>query len=590
MIKQIEAIENEQVDDIPLLLAVIKRMGIIEIMNKVLDQHGNWEGLGAGYIIGVWLAYILSTGDHRKNQLEEWVEERKHSLEKSLEVEEIKRLDFTDDKLGRILHKLSEDERWEESEREVNKRIIRVYELEAEIARIDTTTASSYGEVREDGMLQFGYSKDHRSDLGQVKIASMTLDPLGLPLVTMTVSGEKADDVMYIPVIEEGRKSLKGKKGVLYVGDTKMEAKGIRSNIARHGETYLMPLSKKQVNDKRMKEYLDKVEALPEEEREEIMEKVVVVDEEGKEQMIAEGFTVTEVHQDTYQEKGEVHTHEWTERRFIVRSPEYAKKQYEKLEKRIENTQKKLEQLAKRRQGYLYPKSVQELEEKVSDILLAQGCKSYLKVDITSEIECKQLRKYKNRPAREVKTINFHIQVTQREDKLAQKRRLMGWRAYATNSPQEKLSLSKAVEVYRDAYLHEHGYSRLKGKPLSLTPMYLQKEDQITGLIRLLSLALRVLTLIEFVVRHNLAQQDCYLTGVYAGNRNRKTKTPRTETLLEVFKGIILNIIYIGEKKWIHLKPLTPTQKRILQLLDMTETVYTSLVSESSKLVFNSAN
>jgi len=231
MIEQIEAIENEQVDDIPLLLAVIKQMGLIEILNETLEQHGNWEGLGAGYIIAVWLAYILSTGDHRKNQLQDWVAEREYTLRSSLGVEEINELDFTDDRLGIILHKLSDDEAWQKSECEVNRRIMRVYDLEVEIARIDTTTASSYGEVTEDGLLQFGHSKDHRPDLGQVKIAGVTLDPLGLPLVTIPVSGEQADDVLYIPAIEEARKSLNGKKGVLYVGDTKMDAIATRSAI-----------------------------------------------------------------------------------------------------------------------------------------------------------------------------------------------------------------------------------------------------------------------------------------------------------------------------------------------------------------------
>lgn len=588
MIGQIDAIENEQVDDIPLLLAVIKQMGLIEIFNETLEQHGNWEGLGAGYIIAVWLAYILSTGDHRKNQLQEWVAERKRTLQHSLGVEEINELDFTDDRLGIILHKLSDDEMWQKSECEVNKRIMKVYDLEVEIARIDTTTASSYGEVTEGGLLQFGYSKDHRPELGQVKIASVSLDPLGLPLVTIPVSGEQADDVMYIPAIEEARKSLNGKKRVLYVGDTKMDAFGTRSHIAKGGESYLMPLSKKQVNDETMMEYLDQWEALPEEQR--VLEEVIIVDEQGKEQVIAEGFTVTVVHQETSQEKGEELRHEWTERRFIVLSAEYANRQQEQLEKQIEQTEMTLGQLVKRRRGYQYPESVKDLEEKVSDILAAQGCEAYLKVDITEEIESKQIRKYKNRPAREEKRTTFHLQITRQEENLAKKQRLMGWRAYATNAPEEKLSLSKAVDVYRDAYLHEYGYSRLKGKPLSLTPMYLHKDDQITGLVRLLSLALRVLTLIEFVVRKRLAQEGSYLKGLYAGNRNRKTQTPRTETLLEVFKGIILTIIHTGDKEWVHLKPLTATQKRILQLLGMTEEVYTSLVPEFSKVVLKSAN
>ena len=41
----------------------------------------------------------------------------------------------------------------------------------------------------------------------------------------------------------------------------------------------------------------------------------------------------------------------------------------------------------------------------------------------------------------------------------------------------------------------EHSFGRLKGHPLSLSPMYLQREDHIKGLIRLLSIGLRLLTL-----------------------------------------------------------------------------------------------
>lgn len=588
MIQQIEAIENEQVDDIPLLLVIIKQMGIIEIFNEILEQHGNWEGIAAGYIIAVWLTYILSTGDHRKNRLQEWVAEREHTLLYSLDVEEINELDFTDDRLGIILHKLSDDATWQRGECEVNKRIIKVYDLDLEIARIDTTTASSYGQITEDGLLQFGHSKDHRPDLGQVKIASVTLDPLGLPLVTIPVSGQQADDVLYIPAIEAARQSLKGKKGILYVGDSKMEALATRSNIARHGEQYLMPLSHKQVNDETMRGYLDKWAALPEEQR--VLEQVIIVDEQGEEQKIAEGFTVTVAHQDTYQENGKPCTHEWTERRFIVFSPEYAKKQGEQLEKQLDKSEKALRQLVKRRRGYQYPETMQELDGKVCRILVAEGCIAYLKVDITTDTTTKQKRGYKGRPAGVEQKTTFHLQITRQEAHLVEKQRLLGWRAYATNAPAEKLALAKAVDVYRDAYLHEHGYSRLKGKPLSLTPMYLQNDDQMTGLIRLLSLALRVLTLIEFVVRKQLAEEDSYLQGVYAGNRNRKTKTPRTETLLAVFKGITLTIIHTGEKEWVHLKPLTTTQKRILQLLGLTEEVYLSLVPEFSKVVLKSAN
>jgi len=587
MEEQISAIENERVDDIPLLLAVIKQIGLIDIFNERLGQHGNWEGVAIGYVIAVWLAYILSEGDHRKSYLQEWVSEREHTLLHCLDIEEINELDFTDDRLAIILNKLNDNELWQKSECDVNKRIIRVYDISPEIARIDTTTASSYGQVTEEGLLQFGHSKDHRPDLGQVKIASVTLDPLGLPLVTIPLSGEQADDGLYVPAIKEARKSLE-KKGVLYVGDSIMGSIATRSEVAYHEDYYLMPLSKVQVNAEKMAEYLDEFNAFTAGKQR--LEKVLVTDEQGKKQVMAKGFTVTAKCEDIRRENGEEHVYEWTERRFIVLSPEYAKKQQNQLETTIQKAEAALLQLTERRRGYKYPETRSELEVQIVDTLTECGCTAYLTVDILEETVSKQIRKYKEQPARVEQSTIFHLKIKHKPENIKKAQRVMGWRAYATNAPEEKLSLSKAVDVYRDAYLHEHGYSRLKGKPLSLTPMYLQKDDQITGLIRLLSLALRVLTLIEYVVRTQLAEEGSVLKGIYAGNRNRKTKTPRSETLLRAFKGITLTIIHTGDKEWVHLNPLTTTQKRILQLLSMTEDVYTSLMPEFSKVVLKSAN
>lgn len=73
--------------------------------------------------------------------------------------------------------------------------------------------------------------------------------------------------------------------------------------------------------------------------------------------------------------------------------------------------------------------------------------------------------------------------------------RRWGWRVYSTNQPVEQLSLEQAVLAYRSAYLVERSLGRLKGRPLSLRPMSVQRDDHATGLMRLLSMALRVLTL-----------------------------------------------------------------------------------------------
>ena len=109
--------------------------------------------------------------------------------------------------------------------------------------------------------------------------------------------------------------------------------------------------------------------------------------------------------------------------------------------------------------------------------------------------------------------IEFTISSDVQPDALASAIEQLGWRVYATNQVRDGLSLPQAVETYRDEYVVERNFGRLKGRPLSLSPMYVERDDHATGLVRLLSLALRVLTLMEFVVRRQLAQEGAAQGG-----------------------------------------------------------------------------
>ena len=149
--------------------------------------------------------------------------------------------------------------------------------------------------------------------------------------------------------------------------------------------------------------------------------------------------------------------------------------------------------------------------------------------------------------------------------------------------PPDQLSLPQAVLAYRSEYLVERAMGRLKGQPLSLTPMYLEREDHATGLIRLLSVGLRVLTLLEFVVRRRLAAAKTALAGLYVGNPKRATARPTAERLLEAFQGLTLTIIREGRRRRYHLTPLSRVQRRILALLDFPVDIYTRLCPDSHK-------
>jgi transposase len=62
-----------------------------------------------------------------------------------------------------------------------------------------------------------------------------------MPLSTAVLSGERADDGLYIPIMERLRTGLKP-TSLLFVGDGKMSALETRAYLARHQDWYLSPL------------------------------------------------------------------------------------------------------------------------------------------------------------------------------------------------------------------------------------------------------------------------------------------------------------------------------------------------------------
>src|SRR5438093_773345 len=252
-------ITSERVDDLPVLVAQLARMKVATLLDAHFPTHGSWAGLSLGQVAVVWLTHILSQADHRLNVVQPWVEGRRETLQASL-GQPVRPLDVSDDRLAAVLHALSDDTRWAAFEGALSGQLVRVYDLRPARVRLDSTTASGHWQVTPDGLFQFGHSKDHRPDLPQVKVMLSALDPLGLPLTTDVLSGERADDRLYLPAIERVRTSL-GQRGLLYVGDCKMAALETRAGLHAGGDFYLGPLPAGQVSPAQWDAYLAPVEA-----------------------------------------------------------------------------------------------------------------------------------------------------------------------------------------------------------------------------------------------------------------------------------------------------------------------------------------
>src|SRR5262245_31333738 len=234
------SILSERVDDIPVLLAQVARMGVQPLLDMHFPTHGNWQGLSLGWVTVIWLAHILSQADHRLNHVEPWAEKRLHTL-RGCTGQRLHPLDVSDDRLALVLQALSHDARWSTLESALTQQVVRVYARRPERIRLDSTTASGAGAVTPEGVFQCGHSTDHRPDLPQGKVMLSTLDPLGLPLATAVVPGHHADDPLYLPAVRQVRASV-GQRGLLYVGDCKMAALETRTFLHAGQDGYLCQL------------------------------------------------------------------------------------------------------------------------------------------------------------------------------------------------------------------------------------------------------------------------------------------------------------------------------------------------------------
>jgi len=564
-------VTTERVDDIPLLIEWMEQMGLITLTNEYFPPHGNWKGLDPGRVLVGWLAHILSQADHRLNQVQDWAAKHIQTLSACL-GSPVQALDFSDDRLASLLDALGEDERWTAFEAALNQHIVRVYDLCAERVRIDTTTASGYWEVSEEGLFQLGHSKNRRPDLPQLKVALAALDPLGMPLAVQVVAGDRADDPLYIPAIEQVRSGLE-RRGLLYVGDTKMMSLSTRAWLQAGQDHYLGPLSAIQVPVEVLEKALEKVWS-----GEQALTAVERQSADGQTEKIAEGYEI-EMEQTAVIEGQEV---TWRERRLFVHSFMHAQSAESTLRKRLESAQKALKALNERKQGKKRITDAAALQQEAESILKRHQVEGLLEIQITEEVTERAVRKYGGRAAETRQERHLSLSVKQNEETIEQVVRSLGWRVYATNAPQDMLSLEQAVLAYREEYLVERNFGRLKGKPLSLTPMYLEDDRRATGLTRLLSIGLRVLALIEHVARSQLDKAGEKLCGLYAGNPRRATERPTTEMLLRAFKDIFLSFVQIEGRSYCHITPLSELQSKILGLLNLSSSIYSALASNSS--------
>jgi transposase len=552
-------VTNEPVHDVPLLLGIMEDMGIRRYIDGVVGQHGSWEGISVGTIIEIWLCYLLTEHDHRLEAVREWVNERQQMFNALLGIV-LRDTDLSDDRLAVVLGKIGYASKQAAVDEVMVRAWVTVYALASAIIRLDSTSVSVYSELNR--LIQRGHSKDHRPDLGQFKIMLSTLDPLGMPLHCRVLSGEQADDGLYIPSYDETVRVL-GRTDLLVVGDSKMAALATRAHVVAGGSRYLCayrPVGKSTAAT----DWTD--EALA---HEGDWERVNAVDEKTGE-LCPVASIYTGQRDQAWTDPDTQQTTTWSERVLVVRADAMREKLVEHSHTRWHRLEQALlalcRPIAKGRRRF---RTQADLHTTVSALLARYDLSGLVTVALVEET----LANGTSRWIVGEFTLDTAAWQTYQQH--------LGWQLYLTNATTAQYENPALLWHYRHQIFHERTFSRLKTRNLNIRPVFLRSPLRISGLTWLLCLALRLLTLTEFRVRTQLAVHQQALVGLNPAVPSRAVTRPTTERILHAFSNLTFTAIDFGTSIQHFITDLSPLQRQLLTLLNLPSDLYSRLASLS---------
>jgi Transposase DDE domain len=160
----------------------------------------------------------------------------------------------------------------------------------------------------------------------------------------------------------------------------------------------------------------------------------------------------------------------------------------------------------------------------------------------------------------------------------------LGWQVYVSNTTETQYDAAALVAAYHDQPILERGFAWLKTRNLQIRPLYLRDEVRIAGLVWLLCLALRVLTLTEHRLRTALTERQEAIVGLNPASRRQATTRPTTERVLAASDNLTLTVLEGPPGYQWHISPLNATQQHILSLLSLPPDLYARLTRHTTNL------
>lgn len=446
--------------------------------------------------------------------------------------------EITDDSLGRGLDRLFAAG-CEAVFCQVVSRAVDIFKVDTKYRSFDTTSMTVRGEYEEGiGLVEFGYSKDHRPDLKQFMISLMSSQDGDVPLLAQTIAGNSSDKKHFREVLNKLQSEIKqSDKSFYYVADSALYTKETIETISDKNKW---------------------ITRVPES----LRESKQVIRRIAKEEMVnfGEGYYAKQVKSN----------YAGVEQRWVV---VFSQKRYDgsikTVEKQVKRSQiqaqKALNKLCKNL--FHCQEDAQKAVEELSEKLAYHTCKE---IEIKKEKRLGKVGRPKSTDvAQEVYKISCQLEESLEKVSLAKESK--GKFIVATNELDEaKLSQDELVNRYKKQQSVERGFRFLKDPFFMTSSVFLKNEKRIVALGMIMCLSLLVYMLAQRMLRLKLEEHKESLP-----NQNGKpTSLPTMRWIYQIFEGV--HILYqasdqdIGDKPIEIVLNLNPLRIKILQLLGPT--------------------
>ncbi|MDW8146624.1 MAG: hypothetical protein RMJ48_10060 [Roseiflexaceae bacterium] len=541
-------VATERSEDIPTLIAHMRRMGIPQILDRHVPTRAYWGNLSVGWTAVVWLAHLLSCSDHKASTVQQWVSAHPETL-RWCTGSPVTSADVGIDQLHDVLIGLSHNARWQAIETDLNQHALRTWTLSAEQVHLRLYEGRSW-HISPRGSLQIAKTHHRRARTLRPSIMLATLNPSNMPLVTWSFPGDRVPAVSFTEMLEQISRILP-RQPYRFVGDA-LTAIELRGAIHMRNGKYLFLLPDALVDPAHSftDRSLPDVSALFSASNSDHANLSAVRGIEWYVPASAEidGTTVS-----------------WHERRIAMRAPVQAHLLEESLRTRLKRAEEALLALCERKRGKRRLRSLDAVQEAANAILDSYQVRGLLRLNFAEQIEERLVRRYRGRPTGVRVERNVRLTVSTDTDALTRATQRLGWQIFGSNIPQQELSADRSLSL---AASPVPGFERLHGRPLSLTPHEVHTPELEIGLIRLLALGLRTLALLETIARLQLIREGL----LSAIDDERALSRTTSERLLEAFRDIML--VPGAHRLPRSATPLSLLQKRVLHLLMLSPDIY----------------